>query len=403
MRVHRGAWILPIASPPIRNGWIAVERDLIIAVGGPGEQPPDRDSAAVPDVAILPGLVNAHTHLELSWMRGLVPPAASMPVWVQTLLALRRSRESDPQEPVLDAIAEVRASGTALIGDITNTLATYDLLAASDLSATVFLELIGFGVPEPTRIATDARDRTAALAASSRLRASLAPHAPYSVSPDLFRAIADVAGDRPISVHLAESREEVRFLSDGTGPWRTLLDALGAWNPAWQPPACAPVEYLDRLGILSPRLIAVHGVQLTDTELGRLAEVGATVVACARSNRWTGAGSPPIGRFYASGVRVAIGTDSLASVNDLNLFHELAAVRRLAPDVAASRVLQSATLDGAAALGFGAELGSLEAGKRAELLAVRVPATVTDVEEYLVGGIEPADVQWLERHAETER
>jgi cytosine/adenosine deaminase-related metal-dependent hydrolase len=204
-------------------------------------------------------------------------------------------------------------------------------------------------------------------------------------------------------VHLAESREEVRFLSDGTGAWRTQLDALGAWNPAWQPPACAPVEYLDRLGILSPRLIAVHGVQLTDTELGRLAEVGATVVACPRSNRWTGAGSPPIDRFYASGVRVAIGTDSLASVNDLNLFHELAAVRRLAPDVAASRVLQSATLDGATALGFGAELGSLEAGKRAELLAVRVPATVTDVEEYLVGGIEPADVQWLERHAETER
>jgi cytosine/adenosine deaminase-related metal-dependent hydrolase len=403
MRVHRGAWILPISSPPIRDGWIAVERDLIIAVGGPDERPSDRDSAAVPDVAILPGLVNAHTHLELSWMRGLVPPAASMPVWVQTLLALRRSRESDPQEPVLDAIAEVRASGTALVGDITNTLATYDLLAASDLSATVFLELIGFGVPEPARIVTDARDRTAALAASSRLRASLAPHAPYSVSPDLFRAIADVTGDRPISVHLAESREEVRFLSDGTGAWRTLLDALGAWNPAWQPPACAPVEYLDRLGILSPRLIAVHGVQLTDTELGRLAKVGATVVACPRSNRWTGAGSPPIDRFYASGVRVAIGTDSLASVNDLNLFHELAAVRRLAPDVAASRVLQSATLDGATALGFGAELGSLEAGKRAELLAVRVPATVTDVEEYLVGGIEPADVQWLERHAETER
>ena len=95
--------------------------------------------------------------------------------------------------------------------------------------------------------------------------------------------------------------------------------------------------------------------------------------------------------------------DDTLSVEDLNLFHELAAVRRLAPDVAAGRLLRSATIEGAVALGFGTELGSLERGKRAELLAVRVPAGVTDVEEYLVGGVEPADLRWLERPAESER
>jgi 5-methylthioadenosine/S-adenosylhomocysteine deaminase len=156
------------------------------------------------------------------------------------------------------------------------------------------------------------------------------------------------------------------------------------------------VQYIERLGLLNEHLIAVHGVQFTDDELRRLASSGATVVACPRSNRWTGAGVPPISRFYASGVRVTIGSDSLASVADLNLFSEMAEVRRLAPEVPPRQILRSATLDGALALGFGRDLGSISAGKRAELLAIRVPAGVEDVEEYLVGGIQPADIEWLE-------
>ena len=147
---------------------------------------------------------------------------------------------------------------------------------------------------------------------------------------------------------------------------------------------------------MTERLLAVHGVQFTDDELARLAAARSTVVTCPRSNRWTGAGTPPVDRFYASGVRVAVGTDSLASVEDLNLFAEMAELRRLAPAVAAARILASATLAGAEALGFGGELGSLEPGKRAQLLAVRIPADCPDVEEYLVDGVEPGDVRWLD-------
>jgi len=155
------------------------------------------------------------------------------------------------------------------------------------------------------------------------------------------------------------------------------------------------VEYLGRFGLVSSRLLAVHGVQLTDPELQRLAAAGATVVTCPRSNAWTGAGVPPVARFYASGVRVAIGTDSLASVEDLNMFGELAAVRRAAPQVPARRILDSATRAGAEALGFGGDFGTLEAGRRAVFAAVRVPPDVTDVEEYLLSGIEPGDVRPL--------
>ena len=388
----RAAWVLPISGRPVRGGVVVVDRGVIASVG-----PYDGgDVEDLGEVAILPGLVNAHTHLELSWMRGRVPPNGSMPAWAQSLIALRRSLPEDPAEPIVDAIWEARRSGTALVGDVTNTFATYEPLLDSSLSAALFRELIGFNPPDPDAAVKAAQDQIAALTAVQWLRPSLAPHAPYSVAPSLLSAIARSNGDRPLSIHLGESAQEVQFLRDGSGEWRALLDRLGAWNSTWTPPGCGPVGYLDRLGLVTDRLLAVHGVQCTDEELARLAEAGATVVTCPRSNRWTGAGVPPIDRFYGSGVQVAIGTDSLASVDDLNLFAEMAEVRRLAPRVPASRILESATLAGARALGFGAELGSIEAGKRSELLAVRLPAECSDVEEYLLSGIEPADVQWLE-------
>jgi cytosine/adenosine deaminase-related metal-dependent hydrolase len=392
MVTYRAAWVLPIARRPIAGGVVSVDRDVIASVG-------PCDGGAVEDLgdaAILPGLVNAHTHLELSWMRGHVLPNASMPAWAASLMALRRTVSHEPAAPIVDAIREARRSGTSLVGDVTNTFATYEPLLDSELSAALFRELLGFGAADPDALVRTAQDQIAALTPVAWLRPSIAPHAPYSVSPALMRAIARWNGDRPLSIHLGESAQEVQFLRDGTGEWRALLERLGVWNAAWTPPACGPVGYLDRLGLVNERLIAVHGVQFSDDELARLADAGATVVTCPRSNRWTGAGVPPIDRFYASGVRVAIGTDSLASVEDLNLFAEMAEVRRLAPRVPASRILESATLAGAQALGFASELGSIEPGKRAELLAVRLPAGCPDVEEYLLGGVEPHDIRWLD-------
>jgi cytosine/adenosine deaminase-related metal-dependent hydrolase len=215
------------------------------------------------------------------------------------------------------------------------------------------------------------------------------------VSPDLLRAIGRL-GANVVAIHLGESREEVEFLRDGTGAWREILESLAAWDDRWIPPACGPVEYLSRVGLLDARLLAVHGVQLSDEELSRLGSAGATVVTCPRSNMWTGAGSASLERFYRSGVRVAVGTDSLASVDDLNVFSELAAMRAAAPGVAASRLLESATRSGADALGFGADLGTIEPGKRAALISIALGSRAEDVEEYLVRGIKAADITWLQ-------
>ncbi len=403
MIVHRAAWVLPIAAPPIRAGWVAVDGDRIASYGA-GDAPPSAAVATPPaggdPVAIMPALVNAHTHLELSFLQGQVPPSPSFGAWMQQLVEVRRASGNPFAVEILqrirEAIEEARGTGTGLIGDVSNTLATVPALRDARMPAHVFHEVLGFNLPDAAAHVVTARQRIDAVTGMDpSVRISIAPHAPYSVSPALFTSIATEVAACRSSVHLAESPDEVTFLADGGGPIRGALEAIGAWNPDWRVPHCGPVEYLDRFGLLSDRLLVVHGVQLSDAELARLASAGATLVTCPRSNRWVGVGDPPVARFYASGVRVAIGTDSLASVDDLNVFAEMAAIHRLSPSIPARAILASATTNGAEALGFGTDYGTIEAGKRAALLAVRVPAGLEDVEEYLVGGIDPPDVQWL--------
>jgi aminodeoxyfutalosine deaminase len=188
---------------------------------------------------------------------------------------------------------------------------------------------------------------------------------------------------------------EIEMLADGSGPWPGMLRFIGKMPADWAPPRVGPVEYLDGLGMLDRRTLVVHGVQLQPPALERLAAIGCTLVTCPRSNQWVGAGAPPIERFYASGVRVAIGTDSLASVGDLNVFSELKTMRWLAPAVSPRRLLESATIAGAQAMRLDADLGTIETGKRAELIAVDVPAGLIDVEEYLVSGIPPGAIRWV--------
>jgi cytosine/adenosine deaminase-related metal-dependent hydrolase len=395
---YRAGWVLPIGAPPIRDGWVTVHNGRIVGVG-PGMHVGNGRGEDLGRVAVLPGLVNAHTHLELSHFREQVPAAANFVSWVRQVIALQRSRSRPNAPEIMDAIhsaiREAERCGTAVIGDISNTLVTVRALAESALAAVVFYELIRFNTTDALGVVEQAQRAIDAVPATAMVRASLAAHAPYSVAPDLFRAIARINGQRPCSVHLAESREEVEFIRSGTGPWRTLLQELGSWDADWAAPGGTAVEFLDGCGFLDSRLLAVHGVQMTRGDLARLAERGVTLVTCPRSNAYTGAGPPPVADFYASGVRVAVGTDSLASTPDLNVFSELRELRRLAPSVPAGRLLDSATRQGARALGFDAEFGTIEAGKSAHLIAVSAPDGVADVEEYLVSGIQPDQVRWI--------
>ena len=399
MTVYTAEWVLPMTGEPIHRGSISVTDGRIAGVD-------DRAPAGAIDlgrVAIMPALVNAHTHLELSYLSGMVPPTETFIAWVRTIMATRRQYPDAGDPRILDAartaIADARASGTGLVGDISNTLVTALLLHEASMPAQIFYELLRFNASEPESITREARAKADAASHDGSVRVSLAPHAPYSVSPGLFAAIRadlDAHPGQVTSVHLGESPEEIEFIRRGTGSWRVLLEELGVWSESWEAPGTSPVEYLEQLGFLDRRVLAVHGVQFDGDDLDRLRSRDMTIVSCPRSNQHVGVGVPPLEAFYALNVNVAFGTDSLASTPDLNLFAELAEARRLAPRVRARALLESATRQGAAALGFAGDFGTIEAGKCAQLIAVPVPADVDDVEEYLVGGIEPSAIRWLE-------
>jgi cytosine/adenosine deaminase-related metal-dependent hydrolase len=400
MTSYRAAWVVSIDRAPIKNGIVSVDAGRIAAIREPGAGSREAEVRDLGNVALLPGLVNAHTHLELSWLRGRVPPAPKFTDWVKTLFAIRGRPDgqmsADQVAAIDEAIAEAQSCGTVAAGDISNSLMSAQAMQQSGLDGVVFHELLGFKERDGALIESTREMRTKAMASGARV--SLAPHAPYSTSLELFKAIRTAVTENacPImSVHLGESAEEVEFLEQGSGAWRGMLEVIGAWRPDWQVPGCDPVSYLDRHGVIDAQTLVVHGVQFGDRALSRLAEIGATLVTCPRSNQWVGAGYPPIERFYTSGVKVAVGTDSLASVEDLNLFSELKTMRWLAPSVPARSILESATLIGARALGLHHDLGSLTPGKRAAMIAVELPERVDDVEEYLLGGIAPSQLQWV--------
>jgi len=399
---YRVGWLLPISQPPIRDAWLRTDRGRIVAFGHsrPGDFTPS-DEVDLGHVAVLPGLVNAHTHLELSWMRGRIPEADDFVAWLRAVIALSRTTEQQGGEvplAIAGAVDEARRFGTALIGDVSNTLATTEVLVERDMPAVVFHELLGFPADKAAAVAARGEAMVEKAIGSDQVTHTLSAHAPYSVSPALFGAIRTALQRTPFarsSVHLGESAAEVEFLCDGTGPFRALLDDLGTWDPSWVAPDCDPVQYLDRMGFLDARLLVVHGVQFRPAELERLVARGATLVTCPRGNIRTGAGTPPIAEFFESGARIAVGTDSLASVPDLNVFAEVAEMRRLAPDVPARLLLECATVNGASALGFERDFGVIEAGKRDRLIAVETEGMVPNIEEYLVSGIDAAQITWL--------
>jgi cytosine/adenosine deaminase-related metal-dependent hydrolase len=397
-------YILPITQPPIRKGWIETAEGRIVRVG---QGAPPAGARDLGDVALLPGLVNAHTHLELSWLAGRIRPAASIVDWIRALMAERSAGPTGGDAAVTRAArataADMRRSGTVLVGDISNSLISPAILREAGLGGIVFHEIVGFNVQAPVLVVQDAWRRVEAVGGSSdmpsdgargpALEIGVVGHAPYSVSAALMSEIARHDRGVPLSVHVAESAEEIEFLRSGTGPFRELLEDLDVWNPAWEVPQCDPVEYLRQVDYLKAGLLAVHAVHLSDDALDALREAGAVVVTCPRSNEWVGGGIPRVTHFYAAGIPVAIGTDSLASAPSVSLFDELAELRRIAPDVTAASLLDSATRVGAEALGRGADYGTLAPGRRARLVSVAIPPGTTDVEEYLVSGVPPAAVR----------
>jgi cytosine/adenosine deaminase-related metal-dependent hydrolase len=356
-------WVFPVAGPPLERGCVTVVGDRILAVGPPADGRPDVDLG---NVAVLPGLVNAHTHLDLSGMRGLAPPTPDFIGWLRQVIAHRRARSAEQVKADIRAgLAESLRCGTTLLGDISGDGGSWDVLAAAPSRAVVFRELLGLPAERAARAWADANDWLAAHATTPTCRSGLSPHAPYSVRRSLI-AGAGLAGV-PAAIHVAESAAEQELLVLRGGPFVPFLRELGVWAPDGLAPDLGTVVRV--FNGLVPALFIHANYLPSDTAIPR----NGTIVYCPRTHAAFGHPPHPFRDFLARGVRVALGTDSLASNPDLSVLAEARFLHERYPDVPGDVVFRLMTLAGAEALGWQDDTGSLEPGKSADLVAVPLP------------------------------
>jgi cytosine/adenosine deaminase-related metal-dependent hydrolase len=372
-------WVLPVDAPPLERGCVTFDGERIASIGH-GHGPADLDFG---EAAVIPGLVNAHTHLDLTGLRGQAPPSPDFTRWLKQVIAFRRSRSSEQvQADIREGVAESVRFGTTLLGDISGDGGSWDALAAAPLRAVVYREFLGL----PADRASGAWERLdnwlASRTPTPTCSPGVSPHAPYSVRSSLFFAAATRGA--PVATHLAETPTENELLMLRRGPFVPFLQDLGVWDPGGLAEDFDHV--LSLLSGVEPTLI-VHGNYLPpDTDL----PANASLVYCPRTHAAFGHRPHPFRDFLARGVRVALGTDGLASNPDLDLLAEARFLHELYPDLPGEIVLRMATLSGAEALGRADETGSLTPGKSADFAVVPLDSgTGNEPHKSLLGSRQP--------------
>jgi cytosine/adenosine deaminase-related metal-dependent hydrolase len=387
MQILTASWVVPVAAPPLAGGRVAVNDGRVQWVGRAGDRgEPEGEVVDLGDGVLMPGLVNAHCHLELSHLAGQVDTSRGFVSWVEEVVEKRLvTDEKDVRAGARRGISQLESTGTVAVGDVSNALKHLDLLEQSSLRAVVFHELLSWD-PGKAILLLAASDQIAKLGKGQRMRTQVkvAAHAPHSVSPPLMKGILERGG--PFAIHLAESPVETEFLATGAGEWAEFLARRGAGRVKFTPPGTSPVRYLESLGALRSGLVAAHCVHCDADDRALLAERGVFAVMCPRSNAALGVGTADVPGLVEAGVKLALGTDSLAGVETLDLLAEAAALQRACPSLDPAAIVRMATLGGAEALGFGRELGTITAGKRAGLAFAPGGSDITDPMAFLTSG-----------------
>lgn len=380
MRILRARWVFPVATPPIADGAVAVEAGRIVGVGARADVEaawPDAPGWNLGDTALLPGLVNCHTHLEI----GPLPPEASpesFVPWVVRLIEAQRATSDTAQARTAEAgVQALLRSGTTAVGAVSTAGQSLLPLLRAGLRGVVYREVLGLA-PEAAadRLAAARADTQAmrATADGSLLTIGLSPHSPYALSEELLRGCAGLVAWTGVApaIHAAESPEESEFLTTAEGPiLRSLYPAVGCLDPPPRGRARSVVAYLAGLGVLAWRPLLVHAVHVDEADCRTMTRGGVRVAHCPRSNARLSRGVAPVPRLLEHGIPVGLGTDSLASASSLDLWDEMrAALAAHAGRLDPSAALEMGTLGGARALGMADRVGSLEAGKDADLIAV---------------------------------
>lgn len=380
-------YVLPIGSPHIEDGAVLVRGTEIAAVGKRADllaRYPDEDVVDYGLAALMPGFVDLHTHLEYAVFRGVVDdlPYTQWKMRVQELES-RLNDEEWAASAVLGAVEAIR-SGITTVADITDTGASLAAAEDSGLRAVVYREVSTMDAKavdrEVERAFDDVRTWAAAVDAD-RVTIGIAPHSPYTCHPRLFKAVAEAVGtaETHVAIHLAGSRDEYDFVRYGSSPLGQDFRQQSGWaEQAWMPTGVSPVRYVYQWGLLQlPNVMAVHCVHVDAEDVAILERANVAVAHCPRCNAKLGMGVAPLSSFLARGLRVGIGTDSPASNSTIDFFDEMRVglliqrgVTGEASFYTAERFVRMATVGGAQALKLDHLIGTLEPGKRADVIAV---------------------------------
>lgn len=386
MELYAASYILPISSPPIPGGAVAVENGCIVETGTLADLR-SRYACPVhdfPGCAILPGLVNPHTHLELthfpSWKirKGIDYSPRTYVDWIIQVIKIRRALS--PKELDLSVREGLRIcleAGTTAIGEILTDRSLLPLYADSGLTGRLFFEAIGHDPVRYSQLVSDL-DTAIATFAGGEFFPGISPHAPHTVSEHLHQEVQRIAVKRDIPrvIHLAESREESDFFFDSSGKIAELLYPHVRWEQYLPPQRrTTATTWLDGLGVFSGTISAVHCVQLTPSDVDILSKRGVGVVLCPRSNDKLAVGRAPVALLKKFSIPLALGTDSLASNDSLSLWDEMRYLLDLFPGIfTPSEVLSMTTTIPARQLALADKIGSLDAGKRGDLLVMKLPS-----------------------------
>ena len=372
---HSARWVIPVSRPPIENGCVAVSGKTIEYVG-PLENAPAGETVDHGDSVILPGLINAHTHLELTFMRGFLEDL-SFAEWISKL---RRSRnevltEADMLDAARLGIVEGLHAGITTYADTCSTGVVLEALNEAGVRGIMYQEVFGPAASAADAAMDDLRARVDRLKPhrTPLTRLGISPHAPYTVSRELYESVAAYAAAEglPLAMHIAESAEETQLVRDRSGPFAAALAARGIDPPA---SSRSPIALLETSGLLGPDSLLIHCVNLDDEDIATIRRFDAPIAHCPISNAKLGHGIAPAHRLTAAGVRVGLGSDSMASNNRMHMLGEARAAllfqrtlerRHDAPGYAWA--LELATIGGARALGIDDRVGTLEAGKDADI------------------------------------
>jgi cytosine/adenosine deaminase-related metal-dependent hydrolase len=376
--LHADAVVLGDGAPVVDGAVVVGAAGEIVAVGPAGEVLPRHAGAAVERVrgVVLPGLVNAHTHLELSALRGCVPGGAGFVPWVEQLIAMRNELQPDSDAAAVErAVDELEACGTVAVGEVTNSLAAVGTLARRGFVGCVFHEV--FGVergPLAERLAALPRMVEERLGKwpSPELSYGPSPHTLYTTHADVIRQLLRQGSEEGLrlSLHLSEHAAERRFLENGDGPIAGWYEArLRLRRDLLEWPGQSPVAFADSLGALAPGVLAVHLTDARPEELELVARRGSPVVLCPRSNLFIETRLPPLIAMRAAGLTPALGTDSLASNASLDVLTEARALSDRFPSVPARELVTMSTWASAQALGR-SDVGRIAPGTRPGLFAI---------------------------------